>query len=54
MFNQLVFDSNNSLDQLRTIILKDNPKNILLFTGKKSFKVVVRKKRLKGTQDFLS
>lgn len=38
MFNQLVFNSNNSLNQLRNNILKDNPKNILLFTGKKSFK----------------
>ena len=38
MFNQLVFDSNNSLKKLRLNVLKDNPKNILLFTGKKSFK----------------
>ena len=53
MFNQLVFDSNNSLDQLRTNILKDNPKNILLFTGKKSFKSCGAKEKIKDAlKDF--
>ena len=53
MFNQLVFDSNNSLDQLRTNILKDNPKNILLFTGKKSFKICGAQEKIKeALKDF--
>jgi alcohol dehydrogenase len=38
MNNQILINNENSLIQLRKNILKDNPKNVLLFTGKKSFK----------------
>lgn len=34
---QIIFNNKNSINQLRTIILNDNPNNILLVTGKKSF-----------------